>query len=416
MSEQISPNHHRAKRYIGLYLAMILSVVAFGAGIFAGQKMLMIKQAKGSNGEVSIAKLININRSLNKSDTVDFNQFWRVWDELKSKYYKQPVKDTDMFYGAIQGMVYSLGDPYTMYFPPKAADEFMKDLTGEFSGIGAEVGVKNDQLLVIAPLPGTPAEKAGLRPGDKILAIDKKITAGMSSNTAVELIRGAEGTTVVLTITRDGLIKAEDISIVRAKINIPAVTWSEKSPGVYYVRIMQFNDDTVPLFNKVIKEMKTKGTTKMILDLRSNPGGYLDSAVTLASEWVGDGKIVSEKFKDGKENTHFTEGLHRLKDVKTIVLVNGGSASASEIVAGALQDHNKATIIGEKTYGKGSVQDFEPFPDGSALKITIANWYTPSGKNINEQGVTPDVEVKEDWTKEKIGEDVMIDKALQLLK
>lgn len=411
-----SPQRLRAKRYAGVYLAIILFVIAFGLGILAGQRMVINKEIKPTSADTEISKVLNLYTNNRKIDSVDFNQFWKVWDEVKAKYYKQPVNDSDLFYGAIQGLVYALNDPYSMYMPPKAAGDFMKSLSGEFSGIGAEVGIKNNQLVVVAPLPGTPAAKAGLHPGDKILAIDKKDTAGMDANTAVEKIRGEAGTTVVLTISRNGWSTAKDISIVRAKINVPAVTWEEKPGSVAYVRIMQFNDDTTPMFTKAIKQIKSKGIKKMILDLRNNPGGYLDGAIEMGSEWIAEGKIVTEKFSDGKTNDQMALGNPRLDGFKTVVLVNGGSASASEIVAGALQDHQKATIIGEKTFGKGSVQDYEPFSDGSALKITVAAWYTPNGKSINEEGITPDVEVKEDFSKEDVGQDVMVDKALEILK
>jgi len=411
-----SPQRLRAKRYAGVYLTIIFFVVAFGLGILIGQRMMIEKETKQPGAVTEISKVFNLYNDNRKIDGVDFNQFWKVWDEVKAKYYKQPVNDADLFYGAIQGLVYSLNDPYSMYLPPAAAVDFMNSLSGEFSGIGAEIGVKKNQLVVVAPIAGTPAAKAGLRSGDKILAIDKKDTAGMDANTAVEKIRGEAGTTVVLTISRDGWAKAEDVSIVRAKINVPAVSWEEKPGAVAYVRIMQFNDDTTPMFTKAIKQIKNKGIKKIILDLRNNPGGYLDGAIEVASEWIPSGKIVSEKFSDGKMNDQMALGNPRLDGFKTVVLVNSGSASASEIVAGALQDHLKATIVGEKTFGKGSVQDYEPFSDGSALKITVAAWYTPNGKSINEQGITPDVEMKEDWSKEDVGQDVVIDKALELLK
>ncbi len=416
MENNSSPQRLRAKRYAGFYLTIILLIVVFGFGILVGQRMVVKKEIKQNGGDMEIAKVLNLYTNNRDIDSVDFNQFWKVWDEVKAKYYKQPVKDSDLFYGAIQGLVYSLNDPYSVYMPPTAAADFMKSLSGEFSGIGAEIGVKNNQLVVVAPIPGTPAAKAGLRSGDRILAIDTKDTAGMDANAAVEKIRGEAGTTVVLTISRDGWAKAEDISIVRAKINIPAVSWEEKPGSVAYVRIMQFNDDTTAMFGKVIKEIKKKGIKKIVLDLRNNPGGYLDGAIEMASEWIPEGKIVSEKFSDGKTNDQVALGNPRLDGFRTVVLVNGGSASASEIVAGALQDHQRATIIGEKTFGKGSVQDYEPFSDGSALKITVAAWYTPNGKSINELGITPDIEVKEDWTKEEVGKDAMIDKALELLK
>lgn len=391
-------------------------VVSFGMGVLAGQSIFVKKQISGEQGRVEISKVINLNRSLSHSDSVNFNQFWEVWDRVKAKYVKQPVKDTDLFYGAMQGLVYGLNDPYSVYFPPKPAADFSKSLSGEFSGIGAEIGIKNNQLMVIAPLPDSPAEKAGLRPGDKILAIDRKITTGMDVNSAVEKIRGPSGSTTTLTIARDGITKANDVIIARAKINVPSVLFSVKPGNIAYLRIMQFNESTMPDFRKYVREIKNKKMGGLVLDLRNNPGGYLDSAVSMGSEWIKEGRIVSERFSNGEENVHETEGDHALSGVKTVVLVNGGSASASEIVAGALQDTKLAKIVGEQTFGKGSVQDYETLPDGSALKITVAEWFTPGGHNINEKGITPDILVKEDFDKEKVGEDVMIDKALQLLK
>ncbi len=414
--ETFSPIKSRATKYMGLYLGIILFVISFGAGILVGQSIYLRSKITNEQGQVEISKVVNLNRSLNRSDSVDFNQFWQVWDKVKEKYVKQPVKDTDIFYGAIQGLVYGLGDPYSVYFPPKPAAEFTKSLSGEFGGIGAEIGIKNNQLVIIAPLPDTPAEKAGLRPGDKILAINRKNTTGMDVNTAVENIRGPAGSTTTLTIARDGIAKAKDVVIIRATINAPSVLFAVKPGNVAYLRIMQFNESTIPNFAKYVKQIKNNKMNRLILDLRNNPGGYLDSAVTMASEWINEGKVVSEKFSGGQENIHETSGAHLLSGVKTVVLVNGGSASASEIVAGALQDYKAATIIGEKTFGKGSVQDFETLPDGSALKITVAEWFTPKENNINEKGITPDIVIKEDFEKEKVGEDIMIQKALELLK
>jgi len=419
-----SPIKQRAHKYVGVYLAVILFIVSFGLGVVAGQAWYVRKQVTNDNGNIEITKLLNLNRSLNHSQSVDFNQFWEVWDKLKEKYVNAGgVKDTDLFYGAIQGLVFGLGDPYSEYFPPKAASEFAKSLSGEFEGIGAEIGVKNGQLVIVAPLPDSPAQKAGLRAGDRILAIDKVDASGMDSTAAVMKIRGKAGTTVTLTITRDGAAKAQDIVITRAQINVPSVLFSwkalpagEAGGKIAYLRIMQFNENTDGDFDHYIRQLKNEGAKGIILDLRNNPGGYLDAAVYMASEWIKDGNIVSERFSSSTINTHETEGQHRLAGIKTVVLVNGGSASASEIVAGALQDTKTATIIGEKTFGKGSVQDFETFPDGSALKLTVAEWLTPNGKNINEAGITPSIEVKEDFEKEAVGQDVMISKALELLK
>ncbi|MEK7680819.1 MAG: S41 family peptidase [Patescibacteria group bacterium] len=411
----VSPIKARASRYIGIYLSVILFIVSFGFGILVGKFWYVKKQISGENGMSSITEVLNLKRNFNKSNSVDFNQFWEVWDMVKTKYVKQPTNEVDMFYGAIQGMVASLNDPYSMYFTPKAADEFAKDLEGELEGIGAEIGIKEGQLLVISPLPDSPAEKSGLRPGDKILFIDKVSTYDMDVSVAVSKIRGKADTSVVITILRESETKERDISIVRSKISVPAILFSMK--GDYaHLRVMQFNDDTTSNLNKAIKKIKSSNVNGIILDLRNNPGGYLQSAVEMASEWVEDGIIVSEKGINGAEGVKYeTQGKHRLSGLKTVILINKGSASASEIVAGALQDHKKAVVVGEKSYGKGSVQDFEILSDGSALKLTIAEWFTPNGKNINKEGISPDIEVKEDWDKEKIGEDIMIKKAVEVL-
>ncbi len=412
--DTFSPSQIRAKRYASIYLAIILFIISFGLGITADRLWFVKKQITGNSGNVEITKVLNLNRSLNKSDSVDFKQFWDVWDKIKKNYVKQPISDVDLFYGALQGLVFSLNDPYSIYFPPKDALSFAKDLSGELEGIGCEIGVKSNQLTVIAPLSNSPAEKAGLRPGDKILAINSSSTYGLDANAAVRLIRGKAGTSVVLSITRDSWVKAKDITIVRAKINIPAVIFSMKNNDIAYLRVMQFNENTKSEFDKYIKELKQKNVKGVVLDLRSNPGGYLSAAVDMASEWIEKGVVVSEKGQDGYNEDLLTSGSHRLASLNTVVLVNRGSASASEIVAGALQDYKKAIIMGEKTYGKGSVQDFETLSDGSALKLTVAEWFTPNGKNINEAGITPNIEVKEDWENEKVGEDKMLEKALTL--
>lgn len=411
-----TPSKKRAGKYFGFYLTLIVFVVSFGLGFISGQYYFVNKQVTDENGEIEQMKVLKLNRMLNRSTEIDFEQFWEVWDKIKEKYVKTDIKDSDLFYGAVQGLVYALGDPYSLYFPPKAADEFAKDLSGELEGIGAEIGVKNQQLTVISPLPNTPAQKAGLRPGDKILQIDAEPTTGMDVNTAVSKIRGKADTVVTLIVSREGWTEPKEIKITRAKINIPSVTFEMKNNEVGYFRVLQFNEDTQREFSLGIREFLNKKGTKIILDLRNNPGGYLDQAIKMASEWIEKGVIVSEKGSDGVSKNNDALGNARLSDIKTIVLINGGSASASEIVAGALHDTNKATLVGEKTFGKGSVQDFEMFPDGSALKLTVAEWFTPNGRNINKEGIAPDIEVKENWDEEKVGEDVVIEKAMELLK
>lgn len=409
----ISPVKLRAKKYAGVYLAIILFIISFGSGVLIGKTWNIKKQLTASSSGVEMEKILNIKRTSNNSE-VEFDQFWDVWSKIKTKYVKQSVPETDMFYGAVQGLVASLGDPYSLYFPPKEAEQFAKDLSGELEGIGAEIGVKEDQLVVVSPLPDSPAEKAGLRPGDKILFIDKESSFGMDVGTAVSKIRGKANTKVVLTIARDGVKDTKEITITRLKITIPAVLFSFKPNDIAYLRIMQFNDDTTRELNKYIKQIKSRQTKGIILDLRNNPGGYLDTSIEMASQWVTEGVVVSEKGRAGISNEHKTFGSHPLSDIRTVVLVNKGSASASEIVAGALQDTKKGVLIGEQTYGKGSVQDYEEFPDGSALKLTIAEWFTPNGKNINKEGIKPNIEIKEDWENEKVGEDSVLDAALNL--
>ncbi len=412
--DNVSPVKNRATKYASVYLAIIIFIISFGMGVMVGKTWYVKGQITDVNGNVQLDKVINLKRNSNNV-TVDFNQFWDVWDKIKTKYVRQSVTDTDMFYGAVEGLVASLGDPYSMYFPPKAADEFAKDLSGELEGIGAEIGIKNNQLVVVAPLPDSPAEKAGLRPGDKILTIDKEATFGMDVNTAVGKIRGKANTKVILTITRDGITKAEEVVITRSKITVPSILFSFKPNNVAYVRVMQFNDDTTRELNKYVQQIKDRSASGIVLDLRNNPGGYLNAAIDMASDWVTSGPVVSEKGRDGNNNEHETIGSHPLSNIKTVVLVNKGSASASEIVAGALQDTKKGVLVGEQTFGKGSVQDFETFPDGSALKLTVAEWYTPNGKNINKEGIKPNIEIIEDWEKEKVGEDKVLSYALGLL-
>ncbi len=410
---ETSPVKTRAKSYVSAYLIIIFFIASFGIGILVGRGWTIKQQLVGGNTANGIEKILNIDRTVNKSDA-DFNQFWQVWDKIKSQYVSSTADETTMLYGAIQGLVGSLGDPYSLFFPPKEAEDFAKDLTGELEGIGAEIGIKENQLMVIAPLPDSPAEKAGLKAGDKILTINNESTVGMDVNMAVSKIRGKAKTKVTLAILREGKDKPEDVVVTRAKIIVPSVLFSMKPNNIAYVRVMQFNEDTKKQFSKYVKEIKSKNASGIILDLRNNPGGYLDTAIDMASYWVTEGPIVSEKGRNGISNEHKTSGSHPLNGIKTIVLVNKGSASASEIVAGALQDTKNAILIGEQTFGKGSVQDLEPFPDGSALKLTIAEWYTPNGKNINKEGIKPNIEIKEDWEKEKVGEDIVLQSALDL--
>ncbi len=352
----------------------------------------------------------------NLSKDVDFDIFWDVWDILKSKYVDaDELKEKEMFYGALRGLVWSTGDPYTTFMNPVVSKEFSDDLKGTFEGIGAEIGIKGDVLTIIAPLTDMPAQKAGLRSGDKVLAIDGEDTVGIFIDEAVRKIRGPKGTDVILNIWREGFEEPRDFTITRGKIIVKSVKWEMRDDSIMVIEISNFNSDTESLFNRAIKDAINLNPKGIVLDLRNNPGGYLDTAIEIASGWVEDGVIVLEKFSEENKNEYLARGRARLAQFKTVVLVNMGSASASEIVAGALKDYGLAAIVGEKTFGKGSVQALEELEDGSSVKITVAHWLTPEGVNINKEGIQPDEKVEftmEDW---EAGKDPQMDKAVEIL-
>jgi len=398
-------------------LVTLLTVTSLGVGMVFGNIYAKNKFLTGDDGVVEISTIIDL-YSKTRSSEVSFDQFWSVWDKIKANHVTQPVDDVQLFYGAMQGLVAGLNDPYSIYFPPNEADQFSKDLSGKFEGIGAEIDIKDDMLTVVAPLPESPAQLAGILPGDKIVAIDKQSTVGVSVEDAVSKIRGEKGTEVVLTVLRDQ-DNFSDISIIRGTIKTPTVKFEQKENGIAYIRIYYFNDQTAIDFEKIVGKLSLKDVKGLVIDMRSNPGGLLKTSVEVASEWLGNADVVvKETYNNGKDNQYQSTGKHLLRDIKTVVLIDNGTASGAEIVAGALQDYGKATIIGQKSYGKGSVQDFEVLPDGSALKLTVAKWFTPLGRSIDKGGIEPD-EVIEDMYAEKYLEtkqDIGLERAIELLK
>ncbi|HSX01691.1 MAG TPA: S41 family peptidase [Candidatus Saccharimonadia bacterium] len=318
--------------------------------------------------------------------------------------------------GARAGLVSAGGDPYTVYLTADQAKALNDDLNGKLSGIGAEIGIKNNLLTVIAPIAGTPADKAGLKAGDLIGQINGQDTTGMSVDTAVSKIRGKSGTKVTLKIGRQGA-DPQTITITRADISVPSVTWSLKNGDIGYIQISTFGSDTTSLIDKAAGELKGQGAKKVILDLRNNGGGYLDAGVAVASEFLPEGKtVVSERTNGKTTNTLTASAGGQLVGLPMAVLVNGGSASASEIVSGALHDNKAAQLVGETTFGKGSVQEIKDLPGGAEFKVTVAHWYTPGGININKAGIKPDVEVKLTTDDYNASRDPQLDKALQLLQ
>jgi len=388
------PEHGRARKAIAAYLTAVFVVASFLWGYRLGAHESGGRAFGSASGTVEF-----VNAGLDESGgKVDFKMFWDLWHVIQDRYAKQPVDEKKMFYGALQGMVASLGDPHSIFLEPVANEEFTKELSGKFEGIGAEIGIKKGNLVIIAPLPGSPAEKSGLLAGDRIIGIDDVDTTGMPLDDAVGRIRGDKGTKVKLHVLRGSETKPRVIEIVRDTIAIQSVKISyAKSPKgkkLAVIKISHFNGDTSDRFLDAVTQAVSKDTDGIVLDLRNNPGGYLDVSVLVLGEWVPGEIAVSERFSDGSKDEHRANGRGRLKDIPTVVLVNGGSASASEIVAGALKDHGKATLIGEQTFGKGSVQDLIDLDDGSSVKLTIAEWLTPNGDNIDVEGIAPDYVVE----------------------
>lgn len=359
-------------------------------------------------------KPVLVNKELSKPKTLDFSVFWDTWNELTSKYVGSTDQQT-MLYGAISGMVQSLGDPYTYFMQPNTSKNFLQDLSGEITGVGIQIDQKDGKLLVVAPLPDTPAQQAGLQPQDEIQKIDGTDTSTMSLDDAVAKIRGTEGSKVTLTIMRGGWSGPKDFILTRKTIKVQSVKWQMKDNNVAYIQITQFGDDTVDLMNQAAKDIDAKKPKAIILDLRSNPGGYLEGAVDIASLFNSNQVVVKEKYKDGHIEENKTANISPiLGKYKTIVLVNGGSASASEILAGALQDWGKATLVGEKTFGKGSVQELDNLKGGSTLRVTIAKWLTPKDRAIDKTGIQPDVEVQLSSDDQAANRDPQLNKAIQM--
>lgn len=345
---------------------------------------------------------------------LDYSSVEQIYNVLK-KHYDGNLDQQKLIDGLKSGLVSATGDPYSEYFTAAEAKEFNKELAGSITGIGAELGT-NDQndIVIVSPLSGYPAEKAGLKPKDIIAAIDDKSTKGMTVSAAVKKIRGNPGTKVTLTVVRDN-VRPFEVTITREKITVPSVK-SEQIGDVGYIKINQFTTETVALAQTAAKDFKAKNLKAVVLDLRGNPGGYLDAAVGISSLWLDKGQtVVQQKRGSSVIGIEKAIGGNILKGLPTVVLIDGGSASASEIAAGALRDNGAAQLVGEKSFGKGSVQQVESFKDGSELKVTVARWYTPKGKNIDKQGISPDIVVSISDQDIASAKDTQKDKALQLL-
>lgn len=375
----------------GVSLAVV-AALSFGAGIALGN-------ANSAAAIMARVPLVGDGLNATPDKSVDLDAFWKAWNTLRAKYVLTHASSTlptnkDLVYGAIQGLADAYGDPYTVYMPPEDAEAFAQNIAGSFGGVGLEIDIKDGVLTVITPLKGTPAATAGILAGDQVVGIDKKPTDGLSLDVAVSRIRGEVGTTVELTVLRGG--KLLTIPVVRAAIQVPQTEDGiDRATGVYHIALYEFTETSVNLFNEALSRFKASGSKSLVLDLRGNPGGYLEAAVNIASHFLPKGtKVVTEDFGGKEENrVHTSLGFRTLPaGTKVVVLIDKGSASASEILAGALQDAKVATVIGTTSFGKGSVQELVPLAGGS-LKITVARWVTPAGKWIMGNGVTPDIAV-----------------------
>lgn len=409
------PYHKRTRSPLS-FISTLFMVVAF----VIGWKMALHFNAPliDDDPKNPIDVLTNSNVPPTTAEQLDLELFWNVHHILKNNYINEEALSTEsMLYGAIKGLTASLDDPYTVFMSPTETEEFQNSLNGELEGIGAELTVENGLLTIVTPLKGSPAERAGLQTGDIIYKIEDEFAADLPLFDAIMKIRGPRGTPVSLTLFREGLNEPLEVTITRARIEIESVTWEEKENQIAYISINQFSDSTKIEFQKIVSEVLLIQPKGIILDLRNNGGGYLDIAVDILAEFISGKKpVVTMKQRDPSKNEIvYVSGDARLPEVPLIVLVNNGSASASEIVAGAIQDLKRGIIMGTQTFGKGNVQEIDLLEDGSSLRITIAKWYTPNDRSIDHIGITPDQLVEfteEDFLAER---DPQLDTAIEYL-
>ena len=403
-------------RAAGMLLAL---AVAFGIGLYSGIEERISNIAAAASTSVP-SFTINLNQA-SQPQNVDMAQFWQAWSLLNQNFVETHASgtipsDQDKIYGAIAGLTDSYGDPYTVFMKPQQAQQFTENISGSFGGVGMEMGTdKNGDIVVVAPLKDSPAQAAGIQSGDAIWAINGTSTAGMMLEEAVSLIRGPIGTKVVLTVLHQGAQKPVDISIVRDTIHIPEIDTKARGDGIFVIQLYTFSANSADLFRNALRDFFQTGDTKLVLDLRGNPGGYLDAAVQMASYFLPVGQtVVTEDFEGTADNiVHRSLGYNVFanKTLNMAILVDQGSASASEILAGALEQHGVAKLVGTRTFGKGSVQELFDLGGGAQIKITVARWLTPNGTNISDGGLTPDINATTTPDDVKAGKDPTMDAA-----
>ena len=387
------------KKILTPFLLIVTILTSFGLGFYFGKLQVVCPVCQPSE--------------------VNFSLFWEAWHKLQEKFVDKEKFDVQKaIYGAISGMAKSLGDPYTTFFNPEDTKRFIEDVKGTFEGVGMEIGIRKGQLQVIAPLEGTPAQRAGLRAGDKIIKVNDTFTADLTLDEAINLIRGPKGTEVTLTIFREDWEKTKEIKLVRAVIEVPSLKWEIKNENIAYLKLYQFSGKANFDFFQAAIDILDSPAQKIILDLRNNPGGYLEIAQDIAGWFLKRGEIVViEDFgAEKKQKKYLAQGNAGLLGYPMVILINQGSASGSEILAGALRDNRGILLIGEKSFGKGLVQELEKLSEGSSLKITVAKWLTPKGELITDKGLEPDIKVEmteEDYEEDR---DPQLDKAVEIIK
>lgn len=407
----------QSKRFVLVIAALLLVFGVFTAGIYVGATK-SLESAFGAGILTLVAPAVE-----EPPEGVDFTPLYRAWKLVDQRFVAATstasTSAEERVYGAVKGMVEALGDPYTAFFPPQEAEDFATEISGSFSGVGMEIGLRDGAITVVAPLKDSPAQRAGILAGDKVLMIDGVSTDGMTIDRAVRLIRGEAGTRVTLAIVRAGEVKPLEVLITRAVIQLPTIDYEIRADGIYVVKLYNFFAQAPELFRASLRDFVGSGSKKLILDLRGNPGGFLEAAVDIASWFLPSGAVVvTEDYGErGGAVVHRSRGYNVFDNtLKMVVLVDEGSASASEILAGALREHGVATLIGEKTFGKGSVQEIVPVTSGTTLKITIARWLTPLGTSIAENGLTPDTKVARSAQDIQKGKDPQLDAAVEYLR
>jgi carboxyl-terminal processing protease len=417
---------------LGYFFGSMVAVIIFTAGAFgAGWVAPTLLERAGMDLALPTIPLPGVGTFAPRTATLaapqpqndtDLALFWEAMALLDEHYYGQeelPQGD-DVTYSAIEGLILSTGDPHSGFLSPEDAAEFSADLSGEFEGIGARVDVNEEGLVIVAPFPGTPASEAGLLPGDLVLEIDGVPTQGMTLEEGVSLVRGERGSTVTLLVRRDGQADLMTFEIVRDTIVVPMVTSrlieEEGAPTIGYVQLAEFSANASGQFEDALREVQNEGAEYLIIDMRFNPGGLLTTAVDVTSQFIDTGNILTERMANGSMVEHPARRGGVALDIPIVVLVNGGSASASEIFAGAIKDTGRGTLIGETAFGKGSVQRLHTLSDESLLRITVARWFTPNGEAIHEIGIQPDVVVAIDPATLEPGEDPQLDAAVEYIR